>query len=261
MCAGLDCTMDFMGEKARALEIHSARLKTPVHPGIGILRRAIRGNMVSFPSQIPRLLKEPAADVQWRMVVLFFVCGWRSAKIAARFHVPADRMRKDLYAWSVRAMALGYVQVIEPDAFARCCHEDVEYESDDDPGEARPGDSRPAPGSPPKAVTRAIPTLGERVLSDRQGSENRSFVSTEEGVRPMLTLDRAIERCEALCEEVRMLAATLLRELRTVEGMALELRRSREQMNVFAAGFRSGESDREPSLSLGQEERVSHAVA
>ena len=243
------------------MEIHSARLKTPVHPGIGILRRAIRGNMVSFPSQIPSLLKEPAADVQWRMVVLFFVCGWRSAKIAARFHVPADRMRKDLYAWSVRAMALGYIQVIEPDAFARCCHGDVEYESDDDPGEARPGDSRPAPGSPPKAVTRAIPNLGERVPPGGQGAENGLFVPAEEGVRPIITLDRAIGRCEALCEELRVLAATLLRELRTVEGMALELRRSREQVDVFAARFRSEESDREPSLSVSQEERVSHAVA
>ncbi|MGA2115079.1 MAG: hypothetical protein ABSH56_10070 [Bryobacteraceae bacterium] len=244
------------------MEIHSARrLKTPVHPGIGILRRAIRGNIVSFPSQIPSLLKEPAADVQWRMVGLFFVCGWRSAKIAARFHVPADRMRKDLYAWSVRAMALGYIQVIEPDAFAKCCHEDVEYESDDDPREALPGQSRSAPAGAPQAVTRAIPTLGERVSPGRQESEDRSFVSTEQGARPMVTLDRAIERCEALCEEFRVLAATLLRELRTVEGMARELRRSREQADIFAAGFRTGESPGGPSLSVSREERVSHAVA
>jgi hypothetical protein len=248
--------MDSMGEKARALEIHAEqRLKTPVHPGIGTLRRAVRANFVSFPSQIPSLLKEPAADMQWRMVVLFFVCGWRSAKIAARFHVPTHRMRKNLDAWSVRALALGYVQVIDPDAFARCCREGAEGGIDDDPEEVLPPEGGLAPRCVPKPVAGATPLRG------RERPEATRVVSVEEGARPMVTPDRAIERCEELREELQALAVTLLRELRTVEGMARELRRSREQADAFASSFQRHEIDIAPGLSVSQDEQVSHAVA
>src|ERR1035441_3448243 len=87
--ARLDFSMHSMDEKWNSPEIHVAeRMKTPIHPGSGILRRAIRGNMVSFPSQIPSCPKGSQAEMQWRMVLLFFVRGWGAAKIAARFHVP-----------------------------------------------------------------------------------------------------------------------------------------------------------------------------
>jgi hypothetical protein len=250
-----------MGAKARVLEIHSERrLNTPVHPGIGILRRAIRGNIVSFPAQIPSLLKEPAAGIQRRMVVLFFVCGWRSAEIAARFHVPAHRMRKDLDAWSVRAVALGYVQVIDPDGFARCCREGVEYGGDDDREEVQSAGGGLAPERVPKPVARPATARGEHVAADRERSEDRRAVLLPESARPVVALDRAIERCEELREEFQLVADALLRELRTVEGMTLELRRSRVEADGFAARFQSGEIDCQPRLSVSQEEQVSHAV-
>ena len=79
---------------------------------------AVRANIVSFPSQIPTLLKQPSADMQWRVVLLFFVRGWSASRIGARFNVPRHRIWKTLNSWSVRALALGYVQVIDPEAFA-----------------------------------------------------------------------------------------------------------------------------------------------
>jgi hypothetical protein len=76
----------------------------------------------------------------------------------------------------------------------------------------------------------------------------------------VVALDRAIERCEELREEFQLVADALLRELRTVEGMTLELRRSRVEADGFAARFQSGEIDCQPRLSVSQEEQVSHAV-
>lgn len=113
--------MHLLGEK------QELRLKTPVHPGCAVLRRAVRGNIVSFPSQIPAFLRNPPADMQCRAVLLFFVQGWSSVDIAARFGVPKHVIWGVLNEWSVRALALGYIQVIDPEEFATCCRMDDEY--------------------------------------------------------------------------------------------------------------------------------------
>jgi hypothetical protein len=108
-------------------ESREAGLRTPVHPGNSILRRAIRQNIVSFPSQIPVFLKDPPADMQWRVVSLFFVCGWNSVSIATRFHVPRHRIWQIVHDWCIRALALGYVEVIDPEAFSACCRVDLDF--------------------------------------------------------------------------------------------------------------------------------------
>jgi hypothetical protein len=65
--------------------------------------------------------------MQCRVVLLFFVRGWTSIQIAARFGVPKHVIRGTLNEWSVRALALGHIQVIDPEEFAICCRMDVEY--------------------------------------------------------------------------------------------------------------------------------------
>jgi len=102
-----------------------ARAKTPIHPGCAVLRRAVRENIVSFPSQITAFLGRPSADMQCRVVVLFFVHGWSSVDIAGRFNVPKHLIWGILNEWSVRALALGYIQVIDPEAFDTCCRVDA----------------------------------------------------------------------------------------------------------------------------------------
>src|SRR5271157_990931 len=102
-------------------ERREASLKTPVYPGCAVLRRAVRQNIVSFPSQISAFLSRPTADMQCRVVLLFFVRGWSSVDIATRFNVPKHTIWGILNDWSVRALALGYIQVIDPEAFDACC--------------------------------------------------------------------------------------------------------------------------------------------
>jgi hypothetical protein len=71
------------------------------------------------------LLKDPQADLQWRAVLLYFVRGWTSAAIAARFHVPAHRIWHTLNQWAIRAIALGYIQVIDMELLAACSKPDA----------------------------------------------------------------------------------------------------------------------------------------
>jgi hypothetical protein len=59
------------------------------------------------------------------MVVVYFVSCWSAANIAARFHVPKHQAWKVLNEWSIRALALGYVQVIDEEAFATVCRVDL----------------------------------------------------------------------------------------------------------------------------------------
>jgi hypothetical protein len=108
-------------------EKEEASVKAPIYPGSAVLRRAVRQNIVSFPSQIQAFLRRPAADMQCRVILLFFVRGWTSIQIAMRFNVPKHVIRGILNDWSVRALALGYIQVIDPEEFAICCRMDDEY--------------------------------------------------------------------------------------------------------------------------------------
>jgi hypothetical protein len=108
-------------------EKEEASWKAPIYPGSAVLRRAVRQNIVSFPSQIQAFLRRPAADMQCRVILLFFVRGWTSIQIAMRFNVPKHVIRGILNDWSVRALALGYIQVIDPEEFAICCRMDDEY--------------------------------------------------------------------------------------------------------------------------------------
>jgi hypothetical protein len=98
-----------------------ACLKTPVHPGSTLLRLAIRRNLVSFPSQVPTFLRQPPPNMQWQIVLLFFIGGWSKAKIAARFNVSRHLIWNSLNEWSMRALALGCVQIIDAEGFAMCC--------------------------------------------------------------------------------------------------------------------------------------------
>ena len=229
MPAGLDFYMAPLDEKPNAPEINGhARMRTPVHPGCAALRRAVRRNIASFPSQTPAFLKQPVADVQWRVVVLFFVRGWRATDIAARFHVPKHRIWKVLNEWSVRALALGYVQVIDEEAFATCCRMDVEGRKDRDSGETLPG--------------------------------GRPVDVPQEDIDLIAALDIAIAHCEEWREVFWMRAATLLRDMRTAAAVALEVRRSTGQVDGRLVARQSVASHAQYGLGVREEAQVSHAV-
>jgi hypothetical protein len=60
---------------------------------IGHLRAAIRANRVSFSSQVPTFEKHDRADLQWKLVLLYFVLGWSCENIGGRYGLTVRRVR------------------------------------------------------------------------------------------------------------------------------------------------------------------------
>src|ERR1035437_3424562 len=262
--AGLDFSMPSMDEKWSTPEIHAAeRVKTPIHPGNGILRRAIRGNIVSVPSQIPSFPKGSQADMQWRMVLLFFVRGWSVAKIATRFQVPKHRVWTLLNGWSVRAMAQGHVQVIDPQAFAVCSRDDVECGTGRDMEEVRLAEVKPwvkngRPAFPDAAVEmRAEAPAGW----DGTLAGGGPVDSTGESSDLIAALDVAVAHCEEWRGEFWAHMPSHLRDLRTAALAALEAGRSSERRDGFFTTSQTGKGSLSRGLRVRDEERASHAVA
>jgi len=78
------------------------------------LRRAIRANWISFPSQVPAFSGCGPPDFARKLVQLYFVMGWDIAKIGSRYGLCAGRVACVLNAWKVRAAEAGYLQHIPP---------------------------------------------------------------------------------------------------------------------------------------------------
>lgn len=78
------------------------------------LRKAIRANWVSFPSQIPALPSCRWPGPEHKLVQLYFVMGWSCRQIAARYGMSHQQVRCILNAWRWRAANAGYLQHIPP---------------------------------------------------------------------------------------------------------------------------------------------------
>ena len=83
-----------------------------------LLRTAITLNLVSFPSQIRPFSKRTVADLQVRIVQLYFIHGWSVGSICGRYDLPAYTVHKLLAQWRTRAIESGYIQEIEPGILA-----------------------------------------------------------------------------------------------------------------------------------------------
>jgi hypothetical protein len=79
-----------------------------------MLRRAIRSNRISFPSQVPVFPKHDRADLQRKVVQLYFLFGWSCSRIGARYNLRRQRVQQILNAWTRRATQMGYLQSIPP---------------------------------------------------------------------------------------------------------------------------------------------------
>jgi hypothetical protein len=80
-----------------------------------VLRQAVQENLVSFPAQVPVFERQSRADLQQKIVVLYFLRGWTMDDIAKRYGLGRQRMGQILTAWRTRAVKEGYVQAIEPE--------------------------------------------------------------------------------------------------------------------------------------------------
>jgi hypothetical protein len=76
------------------------------------LREAIQANQVAFPCPVPVFACQHRADIQWRLVELYFVHNWSPQQLASRYKVSCSRVRQALRSWVHRAKTLGYLQSI-----------------------------------------------------------------------------------------------------------------------------------------------------
>src|SRR5215472_14839227 len=97
-------------------ENQSSREVTMDHVNLSLprLRAAIHDQRVSFPAQVPIFPCQSRADIQWRLVELYFVHNWSCARLGERYHVAMERIRQLISQWVRRAIVLGYVQDIPP---------------------------------------------------------------------------------------------------------------------------------------------------
>ena len=76
------------------------------------IRDQVRRRRISFPSQIPVFPRLHRPDIQWRIVVLYFVRGWSSARIGERYGITRERVRQILRQWVSRALLQGYMDEV-----------------------------------------------------------------------------------------------------------------------------------------------------
>jgi hypothetical protein len=80
-----------------------------------VLRQAVQENLVSFPAQVPGFGKQSRPDLRQKIVLLYFVFGWKMDDIAQRYGLGRQRTGQILTAWRIRAVKEGYIQAIEPE--------------------------------------------------------------------------------------------------------------------------------------------------
>jgi hypothetical protein len=78
------------------------------------LRKAIRNNHVSFPSQIPTFVRSAPGNLQRYSVQLYFLNGWNCGMIARRYGYSRYYIWQLLNEWKRHAVSLGYLQAIPP---------------------------------------------------------------------------------------------------------------------------------------------------
>src|ERR1700722_8810879 len=82
---------------------------------IDVLRKAIRANRVNFPVPVPIFPSQFRPDIQWRVVLLYFIHGWSAKQLADRYGVTTRRIQQSLQLWADCAVSRGYLQEIPPE--------------------------------------------------------------------------------------------------------------------------------------------------
>lgn len=81
---------------------------------IRAVRTAIRKHRLSFPSQVPVFSHLHRPEIQWRIVLLYFVRGWSQLRIGRRYGMTTRRVGQLARQWARQAIELGYVDHIPP---------------------------------------------------------------------------------------------------------------------------------------------------
>jgi len=65
---------------------------------------------------VPVFACQHRADIQWRLVELYFIHGWSCSRLGQRYRVTDRRIQQLLQRWVSRAKTLGYLQTIPAEA-------------------------------------------------------------------------------------------------------------------------------------------------
>lgn len=100
--------------------------------GNSALRIAIQRNLVSFPAQIPAVVKKQEDkkqedkkqedDTQQRIAHLYFARGWQVRDICARYGLGKAMVQRLVSEWRIRAVSAGYIQDIHPEDLDALIH-------------------------------------------------------------------------------------------------------------------------------------------
>ena len=91
------------------------RTDEPACWSVSFIRQQVQNHLISFPSQIPMFPRLHRADIQWRIVLLYFVRGWSSATIGNRYGITRERVRQILRQWVSHALLQGYIDQVPTD--------------------------------------------------------------------------------------------------------------------------------------------------
>ena len=120
--------------------------------GNSALRIAIQRNLVSFPSQIPGIVKRPEDDTQQRIAHLYFARGWPVRDICTRYSLSKAMVQRLVSEWRMRAVSAGYIQDIHPEDLDSLIH--LKDENDW---------SHPAGGDKPQPRAAQLPPSGSHI--------------------------------------------------------------------------------------------------
>jgi hypothetical protein len=98
--------------------------------GNALLRAAVRGNIVTFPAQIPVFMKPPKGYIQQRAVQLYFLRAWPVRNICNRYNLAKKIVQDLLSDWRILAISGGLIQEIEPEKLYRLVLEQASHEND-----------------------------------------------------------------------------------------------------------------------------------
>ena len=142
--------------------------------GNTLLRLAIRQNLVTFPSQVPTLMRSRNADTLERVVQLYFLRGWSVRNICARYRLSKAMVQKLLSEWRMRAVAAGYIQDIDPETLAALARTHEERMQDAPTDDERAFDDIPAEfifDSVAPVWAPAPPSQGDHALTATEASK------------------------------------------------------------------------------------------
>jgi len=75
------------------------------------IRNAVQSRRISFPARVPVFIQLHRPDMQWRVVILYYVRGWSSQRIAIRYGISDVRVRQVVRQWTVLAILRGYMDL------------------------------------------------------------------------------------------------------------------------------------------------------